>query len=143
MSDFNTVDYRMTAAVTEMVLISDPALPPVHAEFRYRSDDPFAIQLLLSVDQSPAVSWVFGRELLQDGVAGPAGIGDVQIFPVHDGVVVVLHSGEQSARLLAHTPDVTAFLDRCVQLVPVGSESAYFEVESDLRSLPVHDTFEA
>ncbi|WP_420120321.1 SsgA family sporulation/cell division regulator, partial [Nakamurella sp.] len=61
MSDFNTVDYRMTATVTEMILISDPALPPVHAEFRYRSDDPFAIQLLLSVDQSPAVSWVFGR----------------------------------------------------------------------------------
>lgn len=143
MSDFNTVDYRMTAAVTEMILISDPALPPVHAEFRYRSDDPFAIQLLLSVDQSPAVSWVFGRELLQGGVAGPAGIGDVQIFPVHDGTVIELRSGEQSARLLAHTPDVTGFLDRTVQLVPAGSESAYFEVESDLRSLPVHDTFEA
>ncbi|WP_420123664.1 SsgA family sporulation/cell division regulator, partial [Nakamurella sp.] len=128
---------------TEMILISDPALPPVHAEFRYRSDDPFAIQLLLSVDQSPAVSWVFGRELLADGVAGPAGIGDVQIFPVHDGTVIELRSGEQSARLLAHTPDVGAFLDRSLQLVPAGSESAYFEVESDLRSLPVHDTFEA
>lgn len=143
MSDFNTVDYRMTATVTEMILISDPALPPVHAEFRYRSDDPFAIQLLLSVDQSPAVSWVFGRELLGDGVAGPAGIGDVQIFPVHDGTVIELRSGEQSARLLAHTPDVSAFLDRSFRLVPAGSESAYFEVESDLRSLPVHDTFEA
>lgn len=143
MSDFNTVDYRMTATVTEMILISDPALPPVHAEFRYRSDDPFAVQLLLSVDQSPAVSWVFGRELLRAGVAGPAGIGDVQIFPVYDGTVVELHSGEQTARILAHTPDVTAFLDRSLQLVPAGSESAYFEVEPDLRSLPVHDTFEA
>ena len=46
MYDFNTVEYRMTATVTEMVLISDPTMPPVHAELRYRSDDPFAVQLL-------------------------------------------------------------------------------------------------
>ena len=52
MYDFNTVEYRMTATVTEMVLISDPTMPPVHAELRYRSDDPFAVQLLLSIDQS-------------------------------------------------------------------------------------------
>ena len=143
MFDFNTVEYRMTAAATEMILISDPALPPVHAEFRYRSDDPFAVQLLLSVDQSPAITWVFGRELLLEGVRGPAGMGDVQIFPVHDGIVIELHSGDHSARLLAHTPDLTDFLDHSVELVPTGSESAYHEVESDLRDLPVHDTFEA
>ena len=143
MFDFNTVEYRMAAAVTEMILISDRSLPPVHAEFRYRSDDPFAVQLLLSVDQSPAITWVFGRDLLVAGVRGPAGIGDVQIFPVHDGTVIELRSGEHSARLLAHTPDVLDFLDRSVGLVPAGSESAYLEVESDLRDLPVHDTFEA
>ncbi len=143
MFDFNTVEYRMTVAVTEMILISDPALPPVHAEFRYRSDDPFAVQLLLSLDQSPAITWVYGRELLLEGVRGPAGMGDVQIFPVHDGTVIELHSGEQSARLLAHTPDLIDFLDRSLELVPTGSESAYFEVESDLRNLPIHDAFEA
>jgi hypothetical protein len=143
MYDFNTVEYRMTAAVTEMILISDPALPPVHAEFRYRSDDPFAVELLLSIDQSPAIVWVFGRELLLAGVRGPAGMGDVQIFPVYDGTVIELRSGEQSARLLAHTPDLLDFLDRAVELVPTGSESAFVEVESDLRNLPVHDTFEA
>lgn len=143
MYDSNTVEYRMTAATTEMILISDPGLPPVNAEFRYRSDDPFAVQMLLSIDQSPAISWVFGRELMLEGVRGPAGMGDVQIFPVHDGTVVELRSGEQSARLLAHTPDLMEFLDCTVEMVPTGSESAYFEVESDLRNLPIHDAFEA
>ncbi|WP_395729542.1 SsgA family sporulation/cell division regulator [Nakamurella sp.] len=143
MFDFNTVEYRMTAAVTEMILISDPTLPPVHAEFRYRSDDPFAVQLLLSIDQSPAITWVFGRELLVEGVRGPAGMGDVQIFPVYDGTVIELRSGEHSARLLSHTPDLLDFLDNSVEIVPTGSESAYFEVESDLRNLPIHDAFEA
>lgn len=143
MFDFNTVEYRMTAAVTEMILISDPALPPVHAEFRFRSDDPFAVELALSIDQSPAITWVFGRDLLIEGVQGPAGMGDVQVFPVHDGTVIELRSGEQAARLLAHTPDVADFLEGTVELVPAGSESAYLEVESDLRNLPIHDAFEA
>lgn len=143
MFDFNTVEYRMTAAVTEMILVSDPALPAVHAEFRFRSDDPFAVQLLLSIDQSPAITWVFGRDLLLEGVRGPAGMGDVQIFPVHDGTVIELRSGDQSARLLTHTADLIDFLDRSVELVPAGSESAYVSIESDLRNLPIHDAFEA
>ena len=143
MYDFNTVEYRMTAAVTEMILISDPTMPPVHAELRYRSDDPFAIQLLLSIDQSPAITWVFGRDLLAEGVRGPAGMGDVQVFPVHDGTIIELRSGDQLARLLSHTPDLIDFLDRGVEIVPTGSESAYFEIESDLRDLPIHDPFEA
>jgi len=143
MYDFNTVEYRMTAAVTEMILISDPSMPPVHAEFRYRSDDPFAVQLLLSIDQSPAISWIFSRDLLAEGVRGPAGMGDVQVFPVYDGTIIELRSGEQAARLLTHTPDLMDFLDRSVEIVPSGSEAAYFEIEPDLRDLPIHDSFEA
>ena len=143
MYDFNTVEYRMTAAVTEMILISDPSMPPVHAEFRYRSDDPFAVQLLLSIDQSPAISWIFSRDLLAEGVRGPAGMGDVQVFPVYDGTIIELRSGEQAARLLTHTPDLMDFLDRSVEIVPSGSETAYFEIEPDLRDLPIHDSFEA
>jgi len=143
MYDFNTVEYRMTAAVTEMVLISDPTMPPVQAELRFRSDDPFAVQLLLSIDQSPAITWVFSRDLLVEGVRGPAGMGDVQVFPVHDGTVIELRSGEQAARLLSHTPDLMEFLVRSIEIVPTGSESAYFEIASDLRGLPVHDPFEA
>ena len=143
MYDFNTVEYRMTAAATEMILISDPTLPAVHAEFRYRSDDPFAVQLLLSIDQSPAITWVFGRDLVLAGVRGPAGMGDVQVFPVHDGTIIELRSGDHAARLLAHTPDLMDFLDETSQIVPTGSESAYFEIDSDLRDLPIHDPFEA
>ena len=143
MYDFNMVEYRMTATVTEMILISDPGMPPVQGEFRFRSDDPFAVQLLLSIDQSPAITWVFGRELLLEGVRGPAGMGDVQVFPVHDGTIIELRSGDQVARLLTHSPDIMDFLDETVDIVPTGSESAYFEIEPDLRDFPVHDPFEA
>lgn len=137
------VDHTMTSATTEMILISDHLLPAVHAELRYYSEDPYAVQMLLSVDQSPAICWTFGRELLMTGVGMPSGIGDVQVYPTHDGVIIELRSGGAAARLLAHTPDLDAFLDRTVQLVPLGKEMDQYDLDLDLASMPVPDSFEA
>src|SRR6478736_7608960 len=118
----HTADHhRVTTAATEMILLSEAALPAVNAELRYSTEDPYAVQMLLSVDQSPAISWVFGRELLMAGVRMPAGIGDVQVYPTHDGVIIELRSGSTAARLLAHIPDFTEFTDRSLQIVPFGA----------------------
>jgi hypothetical protein len=137
----HTADHHQVTATTEMILISDGSLPAVNAELRYYSDDPFAIQMLLSVDQSPAICWTFGRELLMTGVWMPAGIGDVQVYPTHDGVIVELRSGGVAARLLAHTPDISAFTDRTQVLVPLGAEMDHYNLDVDLRTMPVHDSF--
>lgn len=131
--------HQSTVATTEMILISDAAIPSVNAELRYHSDDPFALEMLLSVDQSPAISWIFGRDLLINGVRMPTGIGDVQIFPTHDGVIIELRSGDATARLLAHIPDVTDFTDRTLELVPLGSEMDHYDLDNGLGSLPIHD----
>jgi hypothetical protein len=135
--------HSVTTVATEMMLISDPTLPVVDAELRYRCGDPFAVHMLLSVDQSPAISWVFGRELLINGVAMPSGFGDVQVYPTHDGVIIELRSGGVVARLLAHTPDVMDFTDRTLQLVSLGAEMDHYNLEVDLTCMPVHDSFEA
>ncbi len=138
----HTADHHhVTTATTEMILISDDSLPAVNAELRYYCDDPFAVQMLLSVDQSPAICWTFGRELLMTGVWMPAGIGDVQVYPTHDGVIVELRSGGVAARLLAHTPDISAFTDRTQVLVPLGAEMDHYNLDVDLRTMPVHDSF--
>ncbi len=135
--------HRVTTAATEMLLISDAALPAVNAELRYHCDDPFAVHLLLSVDQSPAITWVFGRELLVTGVRMPAGIGDVQVYPASDGLIIELRSGSVGARLLAHTADIEQFAARTTAQVPLGSEMEHYDMTADLRQLPVHDSFEA
>jgi hypothetical protein len=140
----HTADHhRVTTAATEMILLSEASLPSVNAELRYSTEDPFAIQMLLSVDQSPAISWVFGRELLLAGVRMPAGIGDVQVYPTHDGVIVELRSGSAVAKLLAHTPDIQAFVDTTLELVPLGSEMEHYRLDLQLSSIPVPDSFEA
>ena len=135
--------HQVSTATTEMILISDDSLPAVNAELRYHCDDPFAVQVLLSVDQSPAICWTFGRELLMIGTVMPTGIGDVQIFPTHDGVIIELRSGGAAARLLAHTADIGAFADHTLVLVPLGSEMDHYDLDRDLTSMPVHDAFEA
>ncbi len=140
----HTADHhQVTTATTEMILISDDSLPAVNAELRYYRDDPFAVQMLLSVDQSPAICWTFGRELLLAGVSMPAGIGDVQVYPTHDGVIIELRSGGATARLLAHTPDISSFTDRTLVVVPLDSEMDHYDLDIDLSAIPVHDAFEA
>ena len=134
---------KVTTAATEMILISDAAIPAINAELRYQCDDPFAVQMLLSVDQSPAISWIFGRELLINGALTPSGLGDVQIYPTHDGVIIELRSGNAAAKLLAHTPDIMDFTDQTLALVPLGSEMDHYELDIDLDTMPVHDAFEA
>ncbi len=136
-------DHRVITAATEMLLISDAALPAVDAELRYHCDDPYAVHLVLSVDQSPAITWVFGRELLITGVRMPAGIGDVQIYPTTDGLIIELRSGNVGARLLAHTADIEDFAARSTARVPLGAEMDYYDIAADFRQLPVHDSFEA
>ena len=134
--------HQTTAATTEMILISDASIPAVNTEFRYHCNDPFAVQMLLSVDQSPTISWVFGRDLLINGVSMPSGIGDVQVFPTHDGVIIELRSGTTVARLLAHIPDVEDFTERTLELVPLGTEMDHYDLNSGLDAFPIHD-FEA
>ena len=147
MPQHTAVHHQVITAATEMILISDASLPAVNAEMRYHCDDPYAIQLLLSVDQSPAICWIFGRELLMTGVRMPTGIGDVQVYPTHDGVIVELRSGDTAAKLLAHIPDVTDFTDRSLQIVPLGTEMDHYGLDRGLTAIystvPLHDSFEA
>jgi len=143
MPQHTAVNHKVTTAATEMILISDDSLPAVNAELRYYCDDPFAVQMLLSVDQCPAICWTFGRELLMTGVSMPTGIGDVQVYPTHDGVIIELRSGGIAARLLAHTPEIVDFTGRTLEFVPLGSEMDQYDLDRGLRSLPVHDSFEA
>ena len=143
MSQHPAVRHQMIATATEMLLISDSCLPAVQAELRYYSDDPFAVQMVMSIDQSPSVSWTFGRELLINGTTMPSGIGDVQVFPTHDGMVIELRSGSTVASLLAHTPDIEDFTDRTLSAVPMGTEMDHYGLDNELAALPVHDTFDA
>jgi hypothetical protein len=129
----NTVmGHRM---VTDMVLLGGDGVEPVRAELRYHRRDPLAVEMRLSIARSPAVSWVFGRDLLIDGLRRPSGIGDVRIYPVHESVIIELRSAAGKAVLLSYLPDLADFVAHIVAAVPVGAEIAHDDIERELLEL--------
>ena len=128
---------RVITGEARATLVSAAENPPLRAELRYRTSDPYAVQLVLSLDQSPAVSWEFARDLVITGAFMPAGLGDVRLHPTEDGVVLELYGVSCKAVLLLDRDDVLAFLGRCLGAVPSGRENDFFDLGDELTLLSV------
>ncbi|HYN72033.1 MAG TPA: SsgA family sporulation/cell division regulator [Nakamurella sp.] len=129
----NTVmGHRM---VTDMLLLGDAGAESVRAELRYSRRDPLAVEMRLSIDREPAVGWVFGRDLLIEGLRRPSGVGDVRLYPVNESVIIELRSTSGRAVLLSYLPDLADFVKHIVSVVPVGGEIAHDDIERELLEL--------
>jgi len=114
-------------------VLQDGQLTPLESRFRYRQDNPYAVNVLfLCGDRS--VGWTFGRELLIDGVYEPTGHGDVRAWPTlsEDGEAYVAFSTRNAqdgsvGMYMAPTRDMMLFLDQTLDLVPQGFESNLYE----------------
>lgn len=112
---------------------------PVPAILRYDSTDPLAV----SVDFPPEVSldgqgvtWTFARALVEEGLRGPAGGGDVHLWPCGRSTTVVeFHSPYGLALLQFDTPDLREFLLLTYAVVGAGQEDLGETVEQGLSAL--------
>ena len=127
--------HRSVSATTGMTLIADAADIAVDADFSFHSRDPFAVRVLFSLSSSPAVEWVFSRELLIGGLNAPAGTGDVQVFPGRAGIVFELNSPTGRARLVADADVLADFVQDTLDAVPLGAESNYFDLDHEIALL--------
>ncbi|MFE0463512.1 SsgA family sporulation/cell division regulator [Kitasatospora sp. NPDC058965] len=104
----------------------------------YDPGDPFAVRLTFHLPGDAPVSWVFGRELLLDGISRPSGEGDVQIRPVGEElsqVRILLRSPDGDAQLRCAAPPLVAFLARADRLVPMGEEPAASALDAKLADI--------
>ena len=116
---------------------------PLTAGLHYCPEDPYAVRIAFHVGLDEPVEWTLGRELLAMGVAGPAGLGDVKVWPAADsvsdlrGVVlnIELSSPYGEARFEASAREVSDFLRRTYRVVPQGRESERFDIEDKLADL--------
>jgi len=113
----------------------------------YAGADPFAVRIAFGdvgdenglVDlEDGGIAWLLSRELLQAGLEGPAGEGDVRLWPAHAATdVLFLHlrapSGEALFELSRAT--VAAFLRQTETLVPSGTESSLLDLDDELQVL--------
>ncbi|WP_437074988.1 SsgA family sporulation/cell division regulator [Streptomyces sp. enrichment culture] len=112
---------------------------PVPATLRYVSQDPLAVHLdfpaEVSLDEA-GVTWTFARSLLSEGLQGPAGSGDVHIWPCGRArTVLEFHSPYGLALLQFDTAALQRFLARTYAVVGAGREDVSEALEEGLSAL--------
>jgi hypothetical protein len=128
-------------AVAEIIMISGGrAVEKDAAGLYYTAADPFAVSLTAPLGPACAgchVTWVFARELLEEGTHVPTGEGDVQIWPAGiGGTVVELHGNDKALLSMRFdTVDLRRFLDRTYDLVPFGDETDGLDLDAELARL--------
>lgn len=123
------------------LLASEELAFETSVQLAYDPADPFAVTLTFHLPGDAPVSWVFGRELLLDGVSRPAGDGDVRIEPIPGpddsggDVRITLRSPEGDALLRSPAVPLIAFLGRTDRVLPMGQEHADEELERQLAEI--------
>lgn len=118
----------MTIIQAEMrlkLLVAGDSSLPVPSTFAYDTDQPLSIQATFHA-AGDTVEWVFARELMDAGLGGDAGLGDVRMWPSREGDVKVLYvslnSPKGAALMECNHAAVKAFLDQTYELIPTGAE---------------------
>lgn len=122
----------------ELVSLYD-GTTPVRSRWTYRADQPFTVTAAFQTERDRWVEWSFSRDLLVEGLTGPAGVGDVRMHPEYERglsmLVVEIESPEGYAELELDHEGVSSFLDATAKIVPLGEESDHFDVDALIDEL--------
>jgi Streptomyces sporulation and cell division protein, SsgA len=109
------------------------------ASLCYRGDDPYAIRMAFHVGMDGPVEWIFARDLLAVGMQTPAGEGDVRVWPApaldQDVLNISLSSPFGQAHFEVSLAALSDFLLRTFEVVPLGREGDFIDIEGELRDL--------
>ncbi|MDF3301342.1 SsgA family sporulation/cell division regulator [Streptomyces tropicalis] len=133
------MDSILEQPVRARLITADDGELPVPATLRYSRTDPLAVRLAFPPEVclgGAAVVWTLARALLEQGLRGPAGAGDVRIRPGGpDRTVVELHSSAGLALLRFDTAELNSFLLRTYGVVPDGEEDVAEAIDRGLHAL--------
>ncbi|MFF1899475.1 SsgA family sporulation/cell division regulator [Streptomyces sp. NPDC058206] len=123
------------------LVVSHEMSVSVSVRLHYEPSDPHVVRAAFDVVGSDeTVEWIIGRDLLADGLEGPAGEGDIRVWPVeeeHDGsdLYILLNPPDGTALLKAPAREVKAFLQETEAVVPRGAESGHINLDALLAHL--------
>ncbi|HZF92361.1 SsgA family sporulation/cell division regulator [Streptomyces sp.] len=133
------MDLALQQSASARLITAEERDKDVPAVLRYTAHDPFAVHFdfppQAALDGEP-VSWTFARSLLEEGLRGPAGGGDVHLWPCgRERTVVEFHSPYGLALLQFDTATLRRFLLRTYALVAAGREDVGEAVDRGLSGL--------
>jgi hypothetical protein len=121
------------------LVVPEHGAVPLVASLYYGAEDPYAIKMAFHVGTDEPVEWIFGRELLATGLECPTGEGDVQVWPEdaegHDVLNLALSSPFGEAHFEAPLAATAEFLKSTYELIPVGSEGDFIDIDTELDDL--------
>ena len=127
-----TTELEMTLVLTAERSVMVTAL------LDYSAHEPYSVRATFRTSEGD-VNWIFARELLAEGLRGPAGDGDVAVWPSRtdgrDVLCISLSSPSGRAMLEAARTDIEEFLARTYTVVPMGSEAALIDFDGLIERL--------
>ncbi len=128
----------VTGRLVMNLLVSEEFAVETGVGLSWDPADPLAVRLTFHLAGDPPVTWVFGRELLLDGITRASGEGDVRVYPVPGDdkdfmdVCVELRAPEGTAVLGAPAVPLISFLGRTDRALPMGQEHTAADLEREL-----------
>lgn len=111
---------------------------PLRAELRFDSREPYAVTISFEATGDEPVEWLLARELLAEGLRGPAGEGDIRLRPATEdpaAVLVDLRGRHGWMELVAPRGELVGFLACAHVLVPPGREGCWLGLDENLDLL--------
>jgi hypothetical protein len=106
---------------------------PVLSRLSFHIDEPFAVSVAFRTGGGRWIEWTFARDLLVTGLTVPSGIGDVRMRPDLSEdetlLTVEIESPDGYATFELELEHVETFVNATIELVPLGAESEYFDVD--------------
>jgi hypothetical protein len=123
---------------SQFVLLND-STTPVLSRMSFHVDEPFAVTVAFHPDLGGWIEWTFARDLLVTGLTEPSGIGDVRVRPDlsedEEMLTLEIESPDGYATFELEREDVQSFVNATLDLVPLGAESEYFDVEGLIEEI--------
>ncbi|MHA6795431.1 SsgA family sporulation/cell division regulator [Pseudonocardia bannensis] len=119
------------------VLHGQPA--PVVTRWSYSAADPFAVTLAVRTRHDRWVEWLVARDLVIDGLTGPAGYGDIRMSPqvVQGYDIVEIEIGSSSGRAVLEVDRdlLRHFIDATLEVVALGDESDRMDLDGEIAKI--------
>jgi hypothetical protein len=132
-------DRRISCPLPVDLLTADGERLPLSGDLSFDSTDPIAVKLSIRAAVDKTVIWIFARELLDAGLHGGAGEGDVRVRTTHTirgkRLTVVLASPDGVADLELPAHRVAAFLRHTYDVVPAEAEGDSIDWSSEIDAL--------
>ncbi|HET9257720.1 MAG TPA: SsgA family sporulation/cell division regulator [Pseudonocardiaceae bacterium] len=131
--------YDGAAVAHDMFALLHEAAAPVVTRWIYCSDDPYAVTIEIQTRGNRYVDWVLARDLLVEGLEGPAGIGDVRERPASMGewdvTLIEICSPDGHAVLEVDRELLRQFVQATIDLVPLGDEGMAFDIDAEIEKI--------